>query len=306
MNNRKFLTLLQREWLQHRNGWLMLVLIPIGLALLLTSFGQVQISSVDVANAGDAMAGMLAMGAMAGTAAVMFIIALMAALIIVAGVPRRDHGDRSIEFWLSLPASHTSSLAAPLLVHLVLMPAVALLAGWVGGWLLSIVLVSRVIGFGAWAALPWPLMLAGALSLVLRLLAGLPLALLWASPLILLVMVASAYFKRWGWVVLTVGLGLGGLLLDRVFGQPLVSTVTKGWLNHAATAFVNGGNGGLTVQGPGDATQALQHLPLWALYDWVAAVRELPSLLLLGGLVVSAGCFAGLVVWRQRGAGASA
>jgi ABC-2 type transport system permease protein len=43
-------------------------------------------------------------------------------LFIALGSPRRDHGDRSIEFWLSLPSGHGESLAAPMLVHLLLVP----------------------------------------------------------------------------------------------------------------------------------------------------------------------------------------
>jgi hypothetical protein len=46
MNN--LIPLMRREWLQHRFVWAMLTLVPLGLAVMLLSFGQVEM--------GDAMA----------------------------------------------------------------------------------------------------------------------------------------------------------------------------------------------------------------------------------------------------------
>ena len=40
---KRLIPLMQREWLQHRTGWLMMAGIPLGLSLLLLSFGQIQI-----------------------------------------------------------------------------------------------------------------------------------------------------------------------------------------------------------------------------------------------------------------------
>ncbi len=299
----KLLPLMQREWLQHRFGWMLMVAVPFGIALLLLGFGHLAIGPDTADRVGDSLPPLLALASIAGSGAVIFLIAGVTSLIIVAGMARRDHGDRSIEFWLSLPTTHGASLAAPLLVHLLLVPALALLAGLAGGLLVSLVLVTRVVGIGAWVTLPWGDLLPAVLAIAARLLAGLPLALLWLSPLILLVVLLSAWFRRWAWVILGVGLGLGGQLLDRLFGQPLLSEITFGLLRGAGKALVNAGEG--FEMGPNQGSEGLRLLPAWAWHDFGLALRELPSPLLAGGLLFTAGCFALLIVWRQRGAGAA-
>lgn len=299
----KFLALMQREWLQHRFGWALMVAVPLGIALLLLSFGELAIGTDTVDRVGDSLPPLLAMASIAGSGAVIFLVAGISSLIIVAGIARRDHGDRSVEFWLSLPTTHSASLAAPLLVHLLLVPALALLLGLAGGMLVSMVLVTRVVGVGAWFTLPWGDLLPAILAIAARLLAGLPLAILWLSPLILLVVLMSAWFRRWAWVILGAGLGLGGQLLDRLFGQPLLSEITLGLLRGAGKALVSAGE--VLQMGPNQGSEGLRLLPGWALHDFGLALRELPSPLLAGGLLVAAGCFALLIVWRQRGAGAA-
>lgn len=299
----KLIPLLRREWLQYRFGWALMVAIPLAIALLLLSFGDIQIGADDAARVGDKMPPLLAVASIAGSAAVLFIIACFSSIIIVAGMARRDHSDRSVEFWLSLPATHSASLAAPLLVHLLLVPAAALLAGMAGGLLVSLVLVTRVVGISEWFSLPWFELLPAVLALAARLLAGLPLAILWLSPLILLVVLLSAWFRSWSWVILGVGIGLGSQLLNRLFGQPMLSDVTLGLLKQARGALVHGGESFALKSGEGGA--ALGQLPAWALHDLGSALRELPSPLLLGGLLFAAGCFYLLVLWRERGAGAA-
>ena len=167
----KLIPLMQREWLQHRFAWALMTLLPLALAVLLLVFGQVQIGNDEIEHAGDAMSVMLAMAAIAGSTCVVFGIAWFAGLINISGLGRRDHADRSIEFWMSVPVSHTQSFAAPLLVHLLIVPAVALLIGLFGGYALSLVLVTRVAGFGAWLGLPWGDILPASVMVLLRLLA---------------------------------------------------------------------------------------------------------------------------------------
>jgi ABC-2 type transport system permease protein len=299
----KFLTLMRREWLQYRFGWALMVAVPLGIALLLLAFGEIQVGADDAERVGDKMAPLLAVAAMAGSATTLFVIACFSSIIIVAGMARRDHSDRSVEFWLSLPATHSASLAAPLVVHLLLVPAAALLAGLAGGLLVSMVLVTRVVGIGEWFALPWLDLLPAILALAARLLAGLPLAILWMSPLILLVVLLSAWFRSWSWVILGVGIGLGSQLLNRVFGQPFLSDVTLGLLRQARAALVHAGQSFEMSKDQG--SEGLRQLPAWALNDFFLAVKELPSPLLLGGLLFAAGCFYLLVMWRERGAGAA-
>jgi hypothetical protein len=313
---KKFLALMQREWLQHRFGWMLMMLIPLGLALLLVGFGHIQglsdgwhgedIVINDVQTPVRDLPMMLAMIAISASMGVMFLVAWIGSLIIVSGLARRDHADRSIEFWLSLPTSHRDSLAAPLLVHLLLVPAAALFIGLVGGGLLSLVLVGRVAGVGAWFALPWWQIVPGTLALLARLLAGLPLATLWLAPLILLVVLMTAWFRRWGWVILGVGLGLGSQLLKRLFGQPLLSQLTTDLLSNAATSMVHAVSGAPSFGPEKDTGAVLGSLPAWALHDLGLALRDLASPLLAGGLLFAAGCFALLMLWRQRGAGATA
>jgi hypothetical protein len=299
----KFIPLLQREWLQYRFGWSLMVAVPLGVALLLLAFGEIQIGQEAAQTVGSKLAPLLTVASMAGSALTLFLIACLTSIIIVAGMARRDHSDRSVEFWLSLPATHSVSLAAPLVVHLLLVPAAALLAGLAGGVLVSLVVVARVVGVGAWFAMPWLEMLPAVAALTARMLAGLPLAMLWLSPLILLVVLLSAWFRSWSWVILGVGIGLGSQLLKQLFGQPFLSDVTLALLKQAGNALVYADSE--FKMSEGDGVERLGALPAWAWHDFVMAVRELPSPLLLGGLVFAGGCFYLLVLWRERGAGAA-
>ncbi|MDE2081504.1 MAG: hypothetical protein KGI90_09125 [Burkholderiales bacterium] len=303
---KRLIPLMQREWLQHRVGWALMLGLPLALGLLLIGYGQIQIDGAGPDSLGAELPVALALGGVAGTMALLFVIVGISSLIIVSGLPRRDHGDRSIEFWLSLPLGHSESLAAPLLVHLVLAPACALLVGLGGGYLVSLVLVTRVAGFGSWLALPWGTVVPATLALALRVVAGLPLAVLWLSPLILLVMLMTAWFKRWGWVILTAGIGLGSLLLKRLLGEPFLVDAANQLVLRAGQAMVAASAPEFQVKTAADMGRAFDALPAWAWHDYVAALGALASPLLLGGLLVASSCFALLVLWRQRGAGAAA
>jgi hypothetical protein len=299
---KNLIPLMQREWLQHRFGWMLMVLIPLGIALALVTFGQMHIESEKLERVGDRLPAMVAMASMAGGMAVTFVIAWISSLIIVSGLARRDHGDRSIEFWMSLPSSHSESIAAPLIVHLLLVPMAAIVVGLACGGLMSMVVVSRVSGIGAWFSLPWPELLGATFSLAARFIAGLPLAELWLLPLTMLIILLTAWFRRWGWVILAVGIGLGSQLLERVFGQPLLAQWLKNVLKHAVHAMVSSERG-FVIDGSRDIAGALGAFPGWVLHDLGLAFADLASPLLAGGLLFAAGCFALLVMWRQRGAG---
>ena len=299
------LPLVQREWLQHRLGWSLMTGIPIGVALLLVAFGEVQLEPGELDAAGDVLPAILTTGALFATAAIVFLVAWMSSLILVSGLSRRDHADRSVEFWLSLPVGHARFLATPLLMHLVLVPAAALLIGLAGGTLISLVLVGRVAGVAAWFALPWGTVAAAALAGVGRLLLGLPLATLWLLPLIMPVVLFSAWFRRWGLVIVSVGIGLGSFLLEQWSGQPLLWQAVVGLVRNAARSMAGAGPQHLAIDGPQQALAALEAIPGLALRDLGHALALLPSPLLAGGLLVAAACFALLVDWRRRGAGAA-
>lgn len=301
---RTCLTLLQREWLQHRFGWSLVLAVPFGLALLVAAFATVQIDVEHLPPQGADLHALAALAVMAGSTLAIFIIGVLTSFIIISGLARRDHGDRSVEFWLSLPVGHGASLGVPLLTHLLLVPAAAIALGWLGGQLLSLLVVGRLAGVGGWLALPWPQLLAASLALAARLLAGLPLAVLWILPIVLVLVLLGAWFKRWGWVVLIVGLGVLGLLWRLATGQGWVIDIARQLLRQAGLALIGAGGRPLKIEGGGAWLEALSSLPGLAWRDFTAALGALPSPLLLGGLVVSAVCFWLLVRWRQQGAGA--
>jgi hypothetical protein len=300
MNN--ILPLMQREWLQHRFAWAMLTLVPIALAVLPLSFGSVELDDDMLSRGGSELAVMLGSISVVATMAVVFLLVWVSSLFITTGLPRRDHADRSIEFWLSLPTGHGESLGVPLLVHLVLVPAAAILIGLVGGYAVSLLLVTRFVGFGEWLALPWGSLITGTLALAARVIGGLPLAALWLLPLVLLAMLANAFFKRWGLPVLAVGLGLSSLVLKAVFGQAtLMNAIGKLGAN-AATSIMGASGQSITFSDHPAPAENLASLPGWALQDLGAAVQNLASWQFLAAMVVSGLLFAALVLWRQRGA----
>jgi hypothetical protein len=247
----------------------------------------------------------LALAALGGGIGLHLVMFGLTALIIVAGIARRDHADRSVEFWLSLPTGHAESLSVPLIVHLLLAPLAALGVGLLGGLLVSALLVGRLAGYGEWLALPWPALMAGALSIVGRLAAGLVLAVIWLSPLILATVLLTAWFRRWGLVILAVGIGLGSVILDRLFGQPILSDLLSQLIANAGRSLANTGGGSFVVEGVEDVPTAIRQIPRWALADTASALRLLASPLLAGALLVAGACFAGLVDWRRRGSSAA-
>jgi len=291
--------LLYREYLQHRRAWALLLSLPVVGLLLLAIFAHINVnlqSSAGEAELRMSSAALLTTSATIGAMMVLSLaVALAAALLQVSGLARRDAQDRSIEFWRSLPVSDGLAVAAPLLAHLVLLPLVAMLAGLVGALLVSLVAVSRSDGLMAWLSLPWGLLLTSALALAARLTAGLLLGLLWLSPLVLMVMVASAWLKRWGVPALTLVLGLGGLVLDKVYGVHVISRSTGYLLNEALQAVVNTGQP-LVVH---ELDQLLQQLPGLALQDFG---ESLARLLQPGLLAVLAASSLGywLLVWRRQ------
>jgi ABC-2 type transport system permease protein len=295
--------LMQREWLQHRLAWALLVLIPLGLAALPLVVGQIDLS-VDLAeHSGSDLAAILGLIAILATTAVIFLLVWVTSVFITSSLARRDHADRSVEFWLSLPSGHAESLLAPLLVHLILVPAAALLAGLMGGLLLSVLTVTRFVGIGEWFALPWSSIFAGVLSLVARVAGGLPLATLWLMPLILLAILANALFRRWGLPVLAVALGLGSVVLERLFGQPLLGQTLAHLAQNAGLSLAGASGQGVSINDKTPPVEALAGMPAWALHDFGAALQAAASPGFGVALLASAGLFGVLVLWRQRGAG---
>jgi hypothetical protein len=296
--------LMQREWLQHRFAWALLALVPLALALVLVSFGQIEFDDGEADRIGTALPAVMTLVAVAVCTVSAFVVFWVTSVIIATGLARRDHADRSIEFWLSLPVGHVPSLAVPMLVHLVLVPAAALALGLLAGHGLAMVLVARFAGLSAWFGLPWADLFAATLALGLRLLAGLPLATLWLAPLIGLALLAKALAGRWGLPVLVVGLAITSALLDEVFGITLLAQWLAELFRNLGLSLLGASGQSMVIQGgESDALQALGALPAWAFSDWLAALRNLASPLMPLGLLIAAGCFVALVQWRQRRGG---
>lgn len=298
----RFQTLLLREWLQHKFAWSLMVLIPVTLALLLTGVGQVQLDETPPIE----LPMLLTLATIAGTSVMLGLIAAIAALITITGLARRDHADRSHEFWLSMPIDHGSAYAAPLLVHLLIVPVVAMAIGWFAGLGLSMVLTSRIAGFGAWLALPWGTLIVGTLSVIGRIAAGLPLALLWLSPLILVVVLLCAWFRRWGLVIFAVALLAAAAAATKVFGSPWPAETVAALVRQAGLALLTPEGAGMVVRSGEDAVAALSMAPAWAAQNFGLALAHLASPLLLGALLVAAACFVALMDWRRRGVGGAA
>lgn len=302
----RFSTLLLREWMQHRFGWIAIVAIPAALFVVVGLAGHV---SMDLGD-GDFMAGP---GAPAVTAAVIVGLALLtlmlawgAVLLQSPGLARRDTQDRSIEFWLSLPVGHVQGVGATLLAHLLLFPLAALALGAAAGLVISLPIVARLYGVGAWFGQSWPLLFGATAALTLRVALGLVLATLWLSPLILGTMAASAWLKRWGVPAVVGMLLVGGTLLDRVYGNPVVWDMLRTLGEGASRALLvaERGNGAppFVVRGPAEIDGVLAALPAWTLADAGHALARLAAPSFGAAVLAGAAAFALLVLRRQRGA----
>jgi len=298
-----FKTLMQREWMQHRLGWMLLAGIPLALAALGLGFGEIQIGQ-EAQAPGAPLPTLVALVTMLASTLILFAIMALTSLFLVSGLPRRDHADRSNEFWLSLPTGHASSLAAPMAMHLLVVPAAALVIGLAGGWLLSLLVVSRVASMGDWFALPWAQLVPAVLAGLARLLAGLPLAVLWLSPLLLLVMLSTALLRRWGLVALAVGLPIAHGILSQAYGIGVVGDTLALLTDQARRAlFISGPLGESLTSGGGDGEsigQVLAAVPGWMASDLGTALAALATPAMLGVLLASAAGFALLVQWRRR------
>lgn len=302
---KNLLPLMQREWLQHRFAWAMLVLVPLAVSLLLLSLGTIQLDEDMMSLKPRDLSLLLAVLTMAITTATVLLLLGITSLFIALGSPRRDHGDRSIEFWLSMPSGHGESLLAPMLVHLLLVPLAALVVGYAVSIPVSMMTVGRVLGLGEWFALPWGQMLPTLGAVLLRVLAGVPLALLWLLPLVLAAMLSNALFRRWGLPLLGLVLILLSQGLERVFGQPVLTDTLSSMLLMAAHSLAGAAGQDLTT-GPNTLPQeTLAALPGWALRDFGAALANLARPLMAGVLVASAALFAALWAWRRNGASAA-
>jgi hypothetical protein len=292
----RFATLMRREWLQHGRAYLLLALIPAGLLLIATvlSWNHMEIQPA-IPVLGMAISAL-------GITGLIVAIVCVAVLFKLPGLAQRDVQDRSIEFWSSLPVTHTQCVAAPLVVHGLLMPLLALAIGFVASQVIGVLVVVAATGAASMVAMPWGMLIVAELAGVLRFALGLLLAALWIAPVPLLLMVASAGLKRWGVPVLAAVLLVGGLVLEKVYGITVLHDVFNALWQHAGRAFIThpptNGNATSIEQLPA----MLGQLPPWAAEDALGALRDLLTPAFAASLAASAACFAALVALRRRAA----
>lgn len=293
----RFSTLMQREWLQHRRGYEWLAAAPPALLLLAIVFGwkHVQVQP------GIPMLGM-AIAALGVTGLVTAIVCI-AVLFQLPGLARRDQQDRSIEFWSSLPVTHTASVAAPLVVHGLLVPLAALAFGFACSQVLGLLMTTAALGASSLAQVPWGMLLVSEFAGLLRMALGLVLATLWIAPLPLVLMVASAGLKRWGVPAVMATVTVAAIVLENVYGNPVIRQSLTVLFQHAGHAFL----ANPLTQGNDTSVQELpamlSQLPVWAAEDAFGSLRDLFSPAFAASLAVSAACFAALVALRRRAAG---
>ena len=303
----QFIMLMRREWMQHRTGWLVVMLAPM-VVLLIGSFFD---GGVTVDVDGDIklpplhLAPPLIQTALlvAAVTAITLFLALLTLGFQLPGLAWRDQQDRSIEFWTSLPVSHSKAIAATLVTQILVLPAAAIAVGMVGGFVAGTVTVVTSSGVWAWLTQPWGLLLLSALALLVRLSVGLLLAAAWLSPLLMLTLVASAWLRRWGVPVVAALLAAGTLLLDKRLSEPLVAPVLQRLGVEALRSLLwVDGISGLRLKNADDALDFLHTLPAILLRDLLPLLRDAASPAMLLALLVAAGGFGLLVVRRQRGA----
>ena len=303
----QFKTLLRREWMQHRTGWLLLLAAPTLLLLLLSGLDgglQLTIDNSDVQLPPLHQVPSLVQTALLGGAvsAMTLGLALLAVGLQLPGLARRDRQDRSVEFWCSLPVGHAKAVSATLVAHLLLLPWAALLAGMLGGALVAMVTVVASHGLGAWLQQPWGLLLLAGAALLARLSLGLLLALAWLSPLLLLTMAASAWLKRWGVPVLVAATLAGTLLLDKRLAQPVVQPTLNRLTGEALQALLRLESLQVrTARNAGDVAAFLQDLPALLLHEAVTMLGRAATPAFALALATAGLGFWLLVLRRQRG-----
>lgn len=302
----KFITLMQREWLQHRNGWLVLMGLPLVLMLGLSLFEgkgvhiQVDGDGQTLPPLAQLPVVLQTLGWSAATAAITFVLACLSVLAQLPGLARRDMQDRSIEFWRSLPISDVESVGATVFTHLLVLPCLAVAVALLGAQVVALVAVVTTQGPLAWLQQPWWLVLPVIVAVFARLVLGFTLAVLWLSPILLLTMAASAWLKRWAVPVVVAVSIVGVQLVDRYLPAPMVKPAMARLSNEALSALLSPhALKSLNFEGPTELVHALPGLPGWLLADAGRVLGNAVSPVFVLALAGGALGFA-LLVWRRQ------
>ena len=297
MNAQRFLTLMQREWMQHRLGWLLVMLAPLALVLLLMPLQGPIVDGDKMPPPPEAVAAVALLGSMVGVFGLSWIVSMFQ----LPGLSRRDQQDRSVEFWLSLPATHVESIGATVLTHALLVPLAALAVGLVCGPVIATAAMIKIHGFAGFAEVPWGTMAGIALVAWLRLSIGLLLMTLWLSPLFMALMAAAAWLKRWGVPVLVGGTVIIANVMTQLYQNRVVTRLLKAQFEGAGKALFNASG---VLEGRGAAQEVeranFPELAQMALHDLGAAFAQLASPHFVGGLALAGLCFYLLVLKRRQ------
>lgn len=281
-------TLLQREWMQHKLGWLITAFAPPLIFLAMLPFSHMD-------GEPNLPTELIALVVLVGSGCVVYSICLLVALFQLPGLARRDAQDRSIEFWLSLPSRPSESVASTVLAHAWLAPLGGAVVGTVFGLLIALTGIGVKFGWGNAFSVHWGEVLSAASPMLLRALVGTVLMTLWLSPLILALMAASAWLKRLGTPLVLVGGGMAVAVLHKAYDidwplQALKSLNAQ--INHAL------------LSDPESLMHALKSdasLWQWLAQDLGTGMTQLASAEFLGWAAVAAAGFALVVMKRARG-----
>jgi hypothetical protein len=286
--NHHISTLLLREWMQHKRGWLIAAFAPPLLFLAILPFGNVQ-------GLPDKHRELLTLAILLISTVAVFGICLLVALFQLPGLARRDTQDRSIEFWLSLPGRPSESVAATVLAHAWLAPLGGAIVGMLFGLPIAMSVLGRQDGFEAITAVNWGEVITAATPLLLRAFAGTLPLLLWLAPLIFVLMAASAWLKRLGVPLVLVGTMVTVLVLDKVYAIEWPQHAIASWNKQINTSLLHNANG------LKDALKGDLNLWNWAAHDFAQTMGELVSLEFAGWTLLAAAGFALVVMKRARG-----
>ena len=298
MNLQRFKTLLLREWMQHRFGWLMVMVLPPLLVMALLPFGTP--GPEDAKDISSHGADILAFGAMSLTALGVFAMSWCVNMFSLSGLARRDNQDRSIEFWLSLPATHVESIGAPVLMSTLLIPMLALCVGGAIGVLMSAAVIVKVVGLGGLAQVQWGTVWGMGLVGLARVLLGTVLMTLWLAPISLALMAASAWLKRWGAPLLIGGTLVGGAILKKVYGTGIVFELLTAQLNDAGYAFLRMDKTTGAVAPEQLMNLSVSEFAQQMLTNLQDVLAQMAAPHFVGGLLIAAACFWLLMLKRSR------
>jgi ABC-2 type transport system permease protein len=281
-------TQLQREWMQHKRGWLIAVLAPPLLFLAALPFGEINGLPMDSPE-------LMAVGMVMMSACAVYGISLLVALFQLPGLARRDTQDRSIEFWLSLPGRPSESVMSTVIAHAWLAPLGGAVVGMLFGIPIAMSVLTSRADFSTALAVNWGEVIMAATPLLVRGLVGTLPLMLWLAPVIFVLMAASAWLKRLGVPVVLVGVGVAVAVLYQVYDIEWPLRALQGLNEQINHTLVYDGRS--LVQ----ALESGTNLVTWVLQDLGKTLAQLATAQFLGWAAVAAAAFALVVLKRSRG-----